>query len=149
MPSFRSVLSCYIRRDVSQPEGQYLSILISTSGGNSALLASFVYTVHWYLSILISTSDLSLVQLITKQICLGSNYLVGEKGCCFWHCHWTLTSMSTPCSLLREIRHVWSVGMGTSASSTHRVWKHTWRFVTYDFEPEGSCIKLCYSFVVN
>ena len=43
-PSFRSVLSRYIRRDVSQPEGRYLSILISTSGGNSALLASFVYT---------------------------------------------------------------------------------------------------------
>ena len=79
-----------------------------------------------------------------KKICLGSGYIAGEKGPCFWCYHRTLTSSV---SLRGEIGHISSVGMGASSSSTHRVWKHTWRFATYTSSPR--LVVLFFSFVTT
>src|SRR5260370_2399995 len=76
---------------------------------------------------------------------LEFSYLAGEKGRCFRPYHRTFASLS---SLLGEIGHVSSIGMGGSSSSTHRVWKHTWRFATYDLSYQVVII-FCREFIIH
>src|SRR5258708_16501213 len=86
---------------------------------------------------------------IAKEIRLGSDYLAGEKGPCCRHYHRTLTL----CTSLRvEIEHVSSVGMSGSSSSTHRVWKHTWRYATYNLSTSQSyqvVLTFCHEIIIQ
>src|SRR5258708_36379223 len=78
-----------------------------------------------------------------------SGYPTGEKGRCFPPYHRTFTSST---SLRGEIEHVFSVRIGGSSFSTHQVWKHTWRFATYNLSQRlvvSSCADFSHEIIIQ